>query len=557
MTKARDLSKLLSTSNGKIAGSNLDVSFENISDTGTEGTKVASGTTAQRGSTAGQLRLNSTTNVVEYYNGSEFKILETPPSIASINKTVIDSNSGTTSSITITGTFFVSGATVLLVPSSGSNISPTSTTFNNATSITSVFTDSDFVNANEPYSVKVINPSGTNTILVNVINVDTSVAWSTSSGSLGNVVSNATGNHFTLSATDSDGDTITYSIQSGSLSTGLSLNSSTGVISGDPDDVTSNTTSNFTVRATTTNANADRSFAITITPPPVSLDYLVVAGGGAGANGGQQWTASGGAGAGGLRSTISATGGGASVETKPSVSVGTVLTITVGGGGAKGSGAWAVGSNGTNSSITGTNSFTTITSIGGGRSPSYGNSTGNSGGSGSGVGQFPGNGTGGAGTSGQGYAGGNTGSQNQDYGVSGSGGGGAGAIGANDNGASGGNGGSGVSNSITGSGINYAGGGAGSGDNGGTGGSGGGGSGGYYNGGNGNNGSTNTGGGGGGTASDSNDGMGQTGGNGGSGVIILRLPTNRYSSTTTGSPTVTTSGSDTILKFNASGSYTV
>jgi hypothetical protein len=49
MTKARDLSKLLSTANGKIAGANLDVSFENITDTGTEGTRVATGTTAQRG----------------------------------------------------------------------------------------------------------------------------------------------------------------------------------------------------------------------------------------------------------------------------------------------------------------------------------------------------------------------------------------------------------------------------------------------------------------------------------------------------------------------------
>ena len=32
---------LLDTANGKIAGENLDVSFENITDTGTEGTKVA------------------------------------------------------------------------------------------------------------------------------------------------------------------------------------------------------------------------------------------------------------------------------------------------------------------------------------------------------------------------------------------------------------------------------------------------------------------------------------------------------------------------------------
>jgi hypothetical protein len=32
--------------------------------------------------------------------------------------------------------------------------------------------------------------------------------------------------------------------------------------------------------------------------------------------------------------------------------------------------------------------------------------------------------------------------------------------------------------------------------------------------------------------------------------------TSKYSTTTTGSPTVTTSGSDTILTFTGSGSYT-
>jgi hypothetical protein len=43
---------------------------------------------------------------------------------------------------------------------------------------------------------------------------------------------------------------------------------------------------------------------------------------------------------------------------------------------------------------------------------------------------------------------------------------------------------------------------------------------------------------------------------GGSGVVVLRLATADYSGTTTGSPTVTTDGTDTILVFNASGSYT-
>ena len=43
---------------------------------------------------------------------------------------------------------------------------------------------------------------------------------------------------------------------------------------------------------------------------------------------------------------------------------------------------------------------------------------------------------------------------------------------------------------------------------------------------------------------------------GSSGVVIIRVPTASYSSTTSGSPSVSTSGSDTIMIFNASGSYT-
>jgi len=62
-------------------------------------------------------------------------------------------------------------------------------------------------------------------------------------------------------------------------------------------------------------------------------------------------------------------------------------------------------------------------------------------------------------------------------------------------------------------------------------------------------GTANTGGGGGGSET-------STGGVGGSGVVILRMPTANYSGTTTGSPTVSTSGSDTILVYNSTGTYT-
>jgi len=131
--------------------------------------------------------------------------------------------------------------------------------------------------------------------------------------------------------------------------------------------------------------------------------------------------------------------------------------------------------------------------------------------------------------------------------------GGAGANGSNSTPSTqGGTGGAGLANSITGSSVTYAGGGGGGGSQnvpGGTGGTGGGGTGGGI--------TTpatagtvNTGsGGGGGTTAVSS-------GSGGSGVVVLSIPTVQYTGTVTGSPTVTTSGSNTIVKFTSSGSYT-
>jgi hypothetical protein len=39
-------------------------------------------------------------------------------------------------------------------------------------------------------------------------------------------------------------------------------------------------------------------------------------------------------------------------------------------------------------------------------------------------------------------------------------------------------------------------------------------------------------------------------------VVIISVPTAYYTGTVTGSPTVTTSGTSTVMKFTTSGSYT-
>jgi hypothetical protein len=266
---------------------------------------------------------------------------------------------------------------------------------------------------------------------------------------------------------------------------------------------------------------------------PYTASYLVVAGGGPGG-----YRIGAGGGAGGYQTSTT------------SLTLGTTYTITVGAGGAATTSATAYGANGNNSV------FSTITSIGGGYAgngqPSY--VTPASGGSGGGGGTATVSSgvvtAGGSGTSGQGSAGG-SGTDTSPYPTGG--GGGASAVGANGSGSNSGNGGAGTASSITGTSVTYAGGGGGgafsaSGGVAGSGGAGGGGAGSNSVGGT--SGTANTGGGGGG------GGISSAGGNGGSGVVILSVPTANYSGTTTGSPTVTTSGSNTILQFNSSGTYT-
>jgi hypothetical protein len=235
----------------------------------------------------------------------------------------------------------------------------------------------------------------------------------------------------------------------------------------------------------------------------------------------------------------------------------TVTYVVIGGGGGgQGGGGGAGQYLASTFSVIPTTSFTFYVGAGG--------SSGSSGNDSYSLGVFDavGGGSGGAGagsggTSGNNYAGGN----NTGGGGGGSGGGGGATTGGGNGGvADGGTGGAGAQTLITGTSIYLGGGGGGYAGNGGTpgsGGTGGGGGGGSYTAvgpsySSGSNGSTNTGGGGGGSPSPASP----SSTNGGSGKIIISMPTVNYTGTTTGSPTVITSGSNTILVYNASGTYT-
>ena len=553
----------------------------------------------------GRLYSNGEEKRLELYTSSGWQnIVSETPGVVSVSGSYLESVGSAT--LDITGTNFTTGAIASVIGTNGVEVNANSTTVNSIVSVSAVFTG--LSNAYEPYDLKITNTSNLFGLLPDALYINANPVWQTSAGSLGTFADNVA---VSVSATATDDSTITYSLASGStLPSGVTLNSSTGLISGTLPDIASNTTYTFTINASDgANPAVPRTFSIVSNAAPVwvtsagslgsflkntsittsalsvtdsdtvsyalasgsslpsgltlnsstgvisgtlpdiatdttytftintldgvsiiprtfsitsntsiTAEYLVVAGGGGGGGG----SAGGGGGAGGFKT-------GTLLLTRNSSYL---ATVGLGGAGKPGN------TNGGERGSSGENSvFSSVTSTGGGGGGGEGATyqSGGSGGSGGGAdyhsGQAPGTGISGQGNNG-GY--GNTG-----YWAGG--GGGAGAPGGNASygGSSAGAGGAGLPSSITGAQVYYAGGGGGATQNdnlsGGAGGIGGGGQGAM----DGNSGAgpstggisgtPNTGGGGGGNP----EGVFRANvGNGGSGVVVIAYP-NTYPAITT------------------------
>jgi hypothetical protein len=446
--------------------------------------------------------------MMKVWDGSSWDSLGSAP-VPIITGIAPDNIAGTASTaVIINGTNFESGSIVKLINTSNTELFTLSTTFNNARSLQ--FLTPSLTASAGPYDIKVTNPDNQISILENALTVGNTPVWSTTAGSLGQIYESArSSTTFSLLATDADNQSVSYELVSGSLPTGMSMTSG-GVISGTAQEVASDTTYAFTIRARDTQNNfSDRSFSITTKSPIVqsfttgsttwtapvtgNIRVLVVAGGG---GGGLQ--VGGGGGAGGLI-----------YNTSFSVTANQSYALSVGAGGNGASSSSTHGSNGSNSV------FSNLTAIGGGGGGSHANNgVSTSGGSGGGGGASTGTG-GSPGTAGQGNSGG-TGFASS---WGGGGGGGAGFAGNNATAGFGGKGGDGLVIDITGSAVYYAGGGGGCSDSSNSGSSGGlgGGGAGRSNAANGvQNATANTGGGGGGIRDTGSPGSG------GSGIVVVR-----------------------------------
>ena len=178
---------------------------DNVGFTGSEGVTLPSGTTAERPSSpaTGVFRFNTTTDVMEYYDGALWQTLGNAPGVTSISPTTeTDANAD----ITITGTNFKTGATVQFIGDDGTVYNSPSVTVNSTTTITATTPSSALTVANEPYDVKVNNPGNFSGTLVNALDAGSTPAFGVASGSLGTVIEGTAASAFTqITATDGDG----------------------------------------------------------------------------------------------------------------------------------------------------------------------------------------------------------------------------------------------------------------------------------------------------------------------------------------------------------------
>ena len=167
---------------------------------------------------------------------------------------------GGVSTVAITGTGFVSGSTVYV-----DSAVATQTTYVSSTSLTATLPTMSVGS----YAIYVKNPDGTAGVLVNAVTYTAGPAWVTPAGSLGTITVSSP-LVATVAAT-SVAPLVGYTVTSGSLPYGNTLNPTTGVITGgivgswpNAPYFTSSTTFNFDITATDTlGLSTARSFSIT------------------------------------------------------------------------------------------------------------------------------------------------------------------------------------------------------------------------------------------------------------------------------------------------------
>ena len=225
------------------------------------GTTFTVGDAGDTITTAGNISANAVSATSLTVNGQSVAALQNPTFTSVSPDTITNAQT----SVTITGSNFVSIPIVEAISTTGVITPADSVTFNNSTSLTCNFT----LTTDGTYYIRIENNDGlavrSSTAVLTVSDAPT---WTTAAGSLGTIAGDFSGTVATVVATSDSA--ITYSETTNVLTNAslanCTLNSSTGVIS-TTDFAGANTTAatyTFTLRATDAEGQtADRQFTLT------------------------------------------------------------------------------------------------------------------------------------------------------------------------------------------------------------------------------------------------------------------------------------------------------
>jgi len=134
---------------------------------------ISTGTTAQRSiEEQGKLRFNTTTSLLEYYDGTSWKAIDAPPVVSSVSPSTFVSDGSSTPSITITGSGFSSTIdSVKFIGNDGTEYTSGTVTRDSSTQITAVINSTTLGAGQEPFDVQVTADSGLSAKLDNQIQI--------------------------------------------------------------------------------------------------------------------------------------------------------------------------------------------------------------------------------------------------------------------------------------------------------------------------------------------------------------------------------------------------
>jgi len=194
--------------------------------------------------------------------GGSVTIGETKPTVTGVSPSTITNDA---TNITITGTNFVTGASVEIVSTTGAIIVPSTVSYTNATTLVANVT----IPTDAQFFIRVENPDGNaGRSSSAILTTSDAPVFNTAAGSLGTVAGDFSGTVFSLSAS---GDTVVFSevssplvLTGGATKANCALSTSGVITTSDfGGNSTTPTTYNFTIRITDAQGQtADRSYSL-------------------------------------------------------------------------------------------------------------------------------------------------------------------------------------------------------------------------------------------------------------------------------------------------------